>query len=81
MYPVQRSSTRTLYALLVENLSRTLALLAFVILNLGECTAYRLQRQAGVPVCTAGASKVLLKRGSCILMYTLVSKLVAYAGS
>ena len=26
----------------------------------------------GVPVCTVGAGKVLLKRGSCILMYSLV---------
>ena len=42
-------------------------------LNLGNCTAYRLQTLAGVPVCTAGARKVLLKRGSCILMYALVT--------
>ena len=41
-------------------------------LNLSECMAYGLQRQVGVPVCTAGARKVLLKRGSCILMYALV---------
>ena len=78
MYHVQRSPTRTLCALLAENLSRTLALLAFVNLvpdssslsfNLGDCMAYGLQRPAGVPVCTAGAGKLLLKRGSCILMY------------
>ena len=70
---VQRSPFRTLCALSVENLSRTLAPLAFINLNLGDCTAYGLQRQAGVPVCTAGACKVLLKQGSCILMYALVS--------
>ena len=74
-YHVHRSSTRSLCALSAENLSRTLALLAFVDLNLDDCTAYGLQRQAGVPVCTAGACKVLLKQGSCILMYALVSKL------
>ena len=70
---VQRSPTCTLSALLAENLSRTLALLAFVDLvpdslslsfNLGDCTAYGLQRPAGMPVCTAGAGKLLLKRGS-----------------
>ena len=80
-YHVQRSPTRTLCALLAENLSRTLAQLAFddlgpdsssLILNLGDCTAYGLQRPAGAPVCTAGARKVQLKRGSCILMYALV---------
>ena len=71
-YRVQRSPTRTLCLLSAENLSRTLALLAFVDLNLGDCTAYGLQRQVGVPVCTAGACKVLLKRGSCIIMYALV---------
>ena len=72
MYRVQRSPTRTLCALSVENPPRTLALLVFIILNLGNCTAYGLQRQAGVPLCTAGACKVLLKRGSCILMHALV---------
>ena len=36
-YQVQRSPTRTLCALSAENLSRTLALLAFVHLNLGDC--------------------------------------------
>ena len=41
-YRVQRSPTRTLCALSAENLSRTLALLAFVDLNLGDCTAYAL---------------------------------------
>ena len=35
-------------------------------------THYGLQRQAGVPVCTAGVREVLLKPGSCILMYALV---------
>ena len=71
-YRVQRSPTRTLCALSAKNLSRTLAPLAFVDLNLGDCMAYGLQRQAGVSVCTAGACKVLVKRGSCILMYALV---------
>ena len=72
VYRVQGSPTCTFCALSAENLSRILALLAFVDLNLGDCTAYGLQRQVGVPVCTAGAGKVLLKRGSCILMYSLV---------
>ena len=72
-YRVQRSPTRTLCALSVKNLSRTFALLAFVDLNLGDCTTNGLQRQEGVPVCTAGACKVLLKRGSCIFMYALVN--------
>ena len=38
-YCVQKSPTRTLCALLAENLSRRLAQLAFVDLNLGNCTA------------------------------------------
>ena len=74
-YRVQRSPTRSLCALSAENLSRTLTLLAFINLNLGDCMTYGLQRQEGVPVCTAGACKVLLKRGSCILMYALVTVL------
>ena len=41
-------------------------------LNLGNSMAYGLQRPAGVPVCTAGARKVLLKQGPCILMYAFV---------
>ena len=86
-YCVQRSPTGTLCALSAENLSRTLAWLAFVYLvpdssslslNLGDCTAYGLQRPAGVPVCTAGARKVLLKRGSCILMYSLVNWIIVW---
>ena len=69
-YRVQRSPTRTLCALSAENLSRAFARLAFVdlvpdsfslSLNLSDCMAYGLQRQAGVRVCTAGAYKVLLK--------------------
>ena len=71
-YHVQRSPTHTLCALSAENLPRTLALLVFINLNLSNCMAYGLQRQAGVPLCTAGACKVLLKRGPCILMYVLV---------
>ena len=39
--------------------------------SFSDCTAYGLYRQAGVPVCTAGACKVLLKWGSCILMYSI----------
>ena len=70
---MQRCPTRTLCAVSAENLSRTLALLAFIELNLDDCTAYGLQRQVGVPVCAAGACKVLLKRGSCILIYALVT--------
>ena len=81
MYHVQMSPAHTLCAVSVENLSRTLALLASVdvvpdssslSLNLGNYMAYGLQRPAGVPVCTAGARKVLLKQGPCILMYAFV---------
>ena len=58
IYRVQRSPTHTLCALSVENLSRALALLAFVYLvpnsslslNCSDCTAYGLQRLVGVPV-------------------------------